>query len=119
MSFDLFNDATTQGLEYSLNNLSLRQQVLANNVANSQTPGFTAQDVNFEAQLGSIFNGQDSVTPDATGAVVDSPDLTSRIDGNSVSMESQMSKESQTNLLYNALTQLTTDRFAILKTAIA
>ncbi len=119
MSFNLFNDATTQGLEYSLNNLSLRQQVLANNVANSQTPGFTAQDVSFESQLAGIFNGQDQVTPDAAGAVVNAPDLTSRLDGNSVSMESQMSKESQTNLLYNALTQLTTDRFAILKTAIA
>ncbi|HEY8285899.1 MAG TPA: flagellar basal body rod protein FlgB [Chloroflexota bacterium] len=119
MSFDLFNDATTQGLEYSLNSLSLRQQVLANNVANSQTPGFTAQDVNFENQLSNVLNGQNSVTPDAAGSVVDSPDLTSRLDGNTVSMESQMSKESQTNLLYNALTQLTTDRFAILKTAIA
>ncbi|HVC80903.1 MAG TPA: flagellar basal body protein [Chloroflexota bacterium] len=119
MSFDLFNDATTQGLEYSLNSLSLRQQVLANNVANTQTPGFTAQDVNFENQLSGILDGQTAVTPDAAGTVVDSPDLTSRIDGNSVSMESQMSKESQTNLLYNALTQLTTDRFAILKTAMS
>ena len=119
MSFDLFNDATTQGLEYSLNSLSLRQQVLANNVANEQTPGFTAQDVNFENQLSGILDGQTAIAPAAAGAVVDSPDLTSRIDGNSVSMESQMSKESQTNLLYNALTQLTTDRFAILKTAMS
>lgn len=118
MSFNLFNDATTQGLEYSLNSLSLRQQVLANNVANSQTPGFTAQDVNFENQLANIFDGQASASPDAAGSVVDAPDLTSRLDGNSVSMESQMSKESQTNLLYDTLTQLATDRFSILKTAI-
>jgi flagellar basal-body rod protein FlgB len=117
MSFDLFNDATTQGLEYSLNSLSLRQQVLANNVANVQTPGFVAQDVSFENQLAGIFNEQNSVSQDESGDVVDSPDLSAATDGNTVSMESQMTKEAQTSLLYNTLTQLTVDRFSILKSA--
>ena len=119
MSFDLFNDATTQGLEYSLNSLSLRQQVLANNIANVQTPGFVAQDVSFEDRLAGIFNGQNAVSPDAMGGVVDSPDLSASTDGNTVSMESQMTKESQTSLLYNTLTQLTADRFGILKSAMS
>jgi flagellar basal-body rod protein FlgB len=119
MSFDLFNDATTQGLEYSLNSLSLRQQVLANNIANVQTPGFVAQDVSFEDRLAGIFNGQSTVSPDAMGGVVDSPDLSTSTDGNTVSMESQMTKESQTSLLYNTLTQLTADRFGILKSAMS
>ena len=58
MSFDLFNDSTMQGMEYALNSLSLRQDVLSNNVANAQTPGYQAQDVTFQNQLASILAGQ-------------------------------------------------------------
>src|SRR5690348_7450422 len=115
---DLFNDATMAGLEYALNSLSLRQQVLANNVANAQTPGYVAQDVNFESQMASIFSGDAESTPTAAGAVVESPDVTTRQDGNSVGMEAEMSKVSETQLMYNALTQLTADRMSIFKTAI-
>lgn len=118
MSFDLFNDPTMQGMEYALNSLSLRQQVLANNIANAQTPGYQAQDVSFENQLSSIIDGQSSADPSATGEVVASPDLTTSNDGNTVGMESEMSKVSETNIMYNALSQLTSDRLSILKTAI-
>lgn len=118
MSFDLFNDPTMQGMEYALNSLSLREQVLSNNIANAQTPGYEAQDVSFESQLGNILDGQDAAAPTDAGMVVQSPDMTTRQDGNSVGMESQMSKMSETDLLYNALSQLTSDRLSILKTAI-
>lgn len=118
MSFDLFNDPTAQGLEYALNSLSLRQQVLANNIANAQTPGYEAQDVSFESQLAGILGGQAQATPMAAGDVVQSPDMAATQDGNSVGMESEMSRMSETNLLYDALSQLTADRMGILKTAI-
>jgi flagellar basal-body rod protein FlgB len=118
MSFDLFNDPTMQGMEYALNSLSLRQQVLSDNIANAQTPGYQAQDVSFEGQLANILDGGSAATPTATGDVIESPDLTTRQDGNSVGMESQMSKMTETNLQYDALSQLTADRLSILKTAI-
>lgn len=118
MSFDLFNDATMQGMEYALNSLSLRQQVLANNVANAQTPGFVSQDVSFQDQLTGILNGAQSATPLETGAVVNAPDISTRVDGNTVSMESEMGRMNETNITYDALTQLTADRLGILKTAI-
>ena len=118
MSFGLFNDPTSQGMEYALNSLSLRQQVIANNVANAQTPGYLAQDVSFESQLSSILDGQAQAGPMDTGTIQDAPGLTTRLDGNNVSMESEMSKMSETNIMYDALTQLTADRLSILKTAI-
>jgi flagellar basal-body rod protein FlgB len=118
MGIDLFNEPTMQGLEFALNSLSQRQQVLANNIANAQTPGFIAQDVSFEDQLAQIFDGQATATPMAQGAMADAPDYASTPDGNTVSMESQMAKVTETNLLYNALTQLTADRLGILNTAI-
>ena len=119
MSNGIFNDPTMQGLQYALNSLSMRQQVLSNNVANAQTPGFMAQDVNFENHMAAILDGSANAGPLDTGQVTDSPDLTTRGVGNTVGMESQMSKISETNLMYDALTQLTADRLGILKTAIS
>ncbi len=118
MSFNLFNDATMQGMEYALNALSERQQVLANNISNAQTPGFQAQDVSFQNQLASILGGQTTASPLDTGTVVDSPDITTSNDGNTVGMEGEMSKMTETNVAYDALTQLTADRLGIFKTAI-
>ena len=37
---NLFSDPTMQGLQFALNSLRQRQQVLSNNIANAQTPGF-------------------------------------------------------------------------------
>jgi flagellar basal-body rod protein FlgB len=118
MGNELFNDPTMQGMEYALNSLSLRQQVIANNIANIQTPGYISQDVSFEQQLSGILGGQTTTSPLDTGTVTESPDLSASPDGNTVSMESEMSKMNETNILYDALTQLTADRMGILKTAI-
>ncbi|MDQ2827908.1 MAG: flagellar basal body rod protein FlgB [Chloroflexota bacterium] len=119
MNNDLFNDTTMQGLQYALNSLSLRQQVLANNIANAQTPGYVSQDVSFEDRLGAILSGSDtSATPNSTGTVIATPDMTTSPNGNTVSMESEMSKTSETGIMYDALTQLTADRMGVLKTAI-
>jgi len=115
----IFNDPTMQGMEYALDSLSLRQQVLANNIANAQTPGYMARDVNFADHLSTILSGQESATPtNPIGVVVAAPDVSTRNDGNTVSMESEMSKTSETGILYDALTQLTADRMGIIKTAI-
>ena len=114
----LFNDSTMQGLQFALNSLSQRQQVLSNNIANAQTPGYVAQDVSFESQLSSILSGAANDSADGQGIVVNAADLTTSQDGNRVDMNSQMSKVTETNLMYDALTQLTADRLGILNTAI-
>jgi flagellar basal-body rod protein FlgB len=114
----IFNDQTMQGLQYALNSLSMRQQVLSNNIANAQTPGFISQDVSFEDQLATILGGQTDAAPGTQGEVVAAPDMTTTRDGNTVSLENQMTKESQTNIMFDALAQLTSDRLGILRTAI-
>ncbi|MBX3170359.1 MAG: flagellar basal body rod protein FlgB [Candidatus Eremiobacteraeota bacterium] len=47
----MFQLLDTQLLENSLDASSLRQQVIANNIANLNTPGYQAQTVSFEAEL--------------------------------------------------------------------
>ena len=44
-------DVTQVALQQALAGASARQQVLANNVANANTPGFTRSDLDFHSQL--------------------------------------------------------------------
>ena len=53
------NDVTMTALHSALRGLSTRQRVIADNVANIQTPGFRAGRVDFESALGdALANGE-------------------------------------------------------------
>jgi hypothetical protein len=72
-------DPTMQAIQTSLDGLAARQRIEATNLANSETPGYTAQTVSFEDSLSSaIANGSPSqaqitnrLEPTITWAVVD------------------------------------------------
>lgn len=90
--------------------LTMRQSTIAQNVANVNTPGFKAQDVKaFESTLESMSltmtitramhmtpaghsDARTDVAPDETGEVLHS--------GNTVNLESEMSKASEVNRAY-------------------
>ncbi len=52
-------------LEAGMRAEGLRQQAIANNVANMQTNGYRRSDVNFEQVLSKAINGGGPVNPDA------------------------------------------------------
>ncbi|MBB6636695.1 flagellar basal body rod protein FlgB [Cohnella thailandensis] len=56
---DLLGGASFQRLEGALKAASLRQQVISNNVANVDTPGFKRSDVVFEELLEQAMNSAD------------------------------------------------------------
>ncbi|HUA47906.1 MAG TPA: hypothetical protein VMA77_21900 [Solirubrobacteraceae bacterium] len=108
-------DATQQALESAMSGSELRNTLLTQNLANVDTPGYQAQDVNFQASLAqAIQAGQSpsSVTfqpytvAGSTGA-----------DGNGVSPEQQEAALSQNGLLYETLTQIAAQRESILESA--
>jgi len=117
---DLF-DSSIVGVEKAMQGSLLRQQVLANNIANANTPGFQRSDVNFQAALQQAFS-TGSATPgqiqqvsfqpqtDASGAM--------RVDGNSVDINTEMADLSENTLDYQALESIMGTRMSILKTAI-
>ena len=55
-------DTTMVGLERAMSGAQMRQQVLANNLANANTPGFKRSDVDFHSALAAAF-GQGAATP--------------------------------------------------------
>ena len=116
--------------------LSARQNVLAQNVANVDTPGYTARDlkpVNFEdilkgsttaPQFAGGMNVTDprhiSLTPPGAENFGDfnSPDVEANPSGNSVSLEQEMIRVSDTQAEYQAASNLYAKAIDMMKTAI-
>ena len=60
----MFDSVSSLALQSALNGLSLRQRAIANNIANVNTPGYTAQRVSFEAELSrAVAKGTGTVAP--------------------------------------------------------
>ena len=114
--------------------LSQRQDVLSQNIANADTPGYTARDLkpaDFARMLqnvtsGNTFSGLMTDDPRhiaiSTGQVgfenVDSPDVNANPTGNSVSLEEEMIKVADTQAQFQAATNLYSKAMNMMRTAI-
>jgi flagellar basal-body rod protein FlgB len=112
-------DSTLIGLERAMSGAMLRQQVLANNLANANTPGFKRSDVDFQGALAQAFSrnagaGGIGATP---FAVEQETNTTVRADGSNVDVDTEMANLAQNSLAYTAYTSVVTARIKILETA--
>lgn len=132
MAESILNSVTLQLIKLGLDGLSLRQQVIAHNIANADTPGYQARAVTFEEALQRQMKtqGQRLVlatthpahltgqVPLLAPQVVTRPATTMRPDGNNVDIDLEMSQLAETTIRYQALTQLAAGKLAILKAAV-
>lgn len=93
-----------------------RQRVIAQNVANSDTPGYGARDLKVPTDFAAAMNRQNGVRVMTTHAahiappaqnklrfdVSKSPDSETTLDGNSVVVEEQMLKMAESRMAYDA-----------------
>ncbi len=96
----------------------LRHRVLANNIANAETPGFKASRVEFESLLqAAVAGGSDpaAVAPQ----VVQDAGLSLTPDGNNVDIDTEMAALAGNQLWYAALTRSLGDQFGRLRAAIS
>jgi flagellar basal-body rod protein FlgB len=109
--------------------LTERQTVLADNIANSDTPEFTAKDISpidFESELKSatvmrVTNVNHMVGTKAAGhsaSIIDSPDSEASPNGNSVVLEDQMIKVSDTQFDYAASVNLYKKALGLIRMAV-
>jgi flagellar basal-body rod protein FlgC len=89
-------DLTMQAIQASLDGLAARQRVIADNLANSETPGYTAQTVSFENSLSSAIGSGDptqtSITPGVTNDVRDGLGNNVSVDGETLNTVRPMSQ---------------------------
>lgn len=110
-------DLPSRILENALDTASLRQRVLANNIANVNTPGFKRSRVDFEAELArALASGQNPEAVQPT--VVHETDSMGRPDGNNVDIEAESVKMAENQIWYSALTRQISDHFARLRMVI-
>ena len=96
---------------------SLRQKVLAGNVANQNTPGYRRQVVHFESLLRDAIEGSGDLSDVQPKVVVD--DITpARPDGNNVSLELEESAQDENLLLFEAYAAIMRNRFELLRASI-
>ena len=121
------HDLTSQVLARALDGLSLRAQTIANNIANVDTPGFSASDVTFETNLQAALDRQATGRPLAGGGLaatdmaprlVPVPGTSLRPDGNNVDIDREMTRLADTQLSFAATTQLLGLKFQRLHQAI-
>jgi flagellar basal-body rod protein FlgB len=107
-----------------MSGLAARQRVIANNVANVDTPAFKASEVRFENVLAQAAargprGGINQASLNAAAARETPVDTTTlRADGNNVDVDREMELLSEANLSYSALTQVMQTRLGILRNVI-
>ena len=109
----MFDSVTFVALNSALDGLALRQRVIANNVANINTPNFHATRVQFEDELArQVSNGNGAVK--ATQKLSLEP---TRLDGNNVNLDTETLLNVDTVLRYQVATQAVDSTFSTLRTA--
>lgn len=128
-------DSTMQLLHRNMDLRSARQRVISSNLANEETPGYRASDLQFVEQLQAAHKGRFPLTlavtqgqhfgprgaqgyQTVTGKLAEVPAGDLPLDANSVNLELEMAKLSDNAMQYNAAATITAMRFHQLLSAI-
>jgi flagellar basal-body rod protein FlgB len=122
-------------LERSLDFRSRRNNLLAGNIANIETPGYKAKDLVFEQALGAALKSQEPGPMVTTNRrhmsgnnptplemvqprTIQSANSVGSVDGNSVDLEREMAKLAENQIDYQALAQMISHKLLQLRTVI-
>ncbi len=115
MSVVAMIDSTGSAIYAALNGLAARQRVIANNVANIETPGYIAGKVSFEDSLRAAIAGGDAGATSVS--TVRSADPVNQ-NGNNVSLDNEVVSLTDTDLRYQLMVQALNQKFGLLRSAI-
>jgi flagellar basal-body rod protein FlgB len=105
-------DSITDRLGHYLDLLSTRQKLVASNIANADTPGYTAKDIDFQFEFLSLAHG-------SAPNVIDTPGLTARSDGNNVDMDHESRLLAENAMRFNVASNLIRAQMRVVKSAIS
>lgn len=125
----LFSDNSIMAAKMALDGLSRRQQLISQNIANIDTPGYRAQQVSFESAIQRALrsSGQIQLAVTKPGHMAmngmqpfyqttDRPGGTARADENNVDIDVELSQMTETGIQYQAVSQEVSKKLALLKT---
>ncbi|HZQ52014.1 MAG TPA: flagellar basal body protein [Bryobacteraceae bacterium] len=88
-----------------------RQRLVASNIANADTPGYKAKDIDFQAELQNASAGMAPAVEEVPGLVV-------KNDGNNVNLDREARLLSENALRFNIAANLLRSQIKIVKMAI-
>ena len=99
-------------LHTAINGLSMRQNVIADNIANVDTPGFRARSVEFESALEKAIERGTARTggPGALGATTEATDTPVGANDNNVDLRKESIAAVQTQYQYQIMGRAISDR---------
>jgi flagellar basal-body rod protein FlgB len=110
----VLESVTGAALASALDGLAARQRAIANNIANVNTPGYTAERVSFEDALAaSVAQGDGHVA--ATTARSLEP---TRLDGNNVNLDTETLSNVDTVLRFQFASQAAGNQFSAIRAAL-
>jgi flagellar basal-body rod protein FlgB len=145
-------DPAQRVLTSALDGLALREQAVAANLSNIDTPGYQAETVNFESELQAQLAGALDASPmalnaptlgpsaalglartsggqfagTAAGAIASRAALDSRdpanaqrVDGNTVSVDEEMTALAETQIKYSSVSRMITGKLGMLKDVVS
>ncbi len=115
--------SNTDALAKALNASWLRGEVISNNIANVDTPGYKRREVAFEGYLAEALKNPNSKRSNKMRELVpkvytDNAHLSYRLDGNNVDIDTEMAYMAQNQIKYNTLISQVNYDFKRLKNAL-
>ena len=110
MSSPVVNGITNRIAHY-MDLLSARQKLVVSNIANIDTPGYKAKDIDFQREFLSMAPGQ-------SADVIEAPGLVVKSDGNNVSLDREARLLSENALRFNVASNLMRSQLKIVESAI-
>ena len=107
----MLDDIASVTLRAAVAGLSMRQQVTSNNIANLETPGFTAGTVSFESSLAAAVAAGD---PTQTAITTAPSTAAAGVNGNNVSLSTEMVAATKTGLQEQMLTGALTSTYGLI-----
>lgn len=111
----VLDDIASVTLQTAISGLGERQRVTANNIANVETPGFTASNVNFESSLAEAVAAGD---PTRTVVTTTAYPGAAGINGNNVSLDAEVVTATETGLQEKLLTGAITSKYGFISTVL-
>ena len=98
-------------LEHYMDLLSTRQKLVASNIANADTPGYKAKDIDFQSEFHSALQGSASNVVEVEG-------LTVHNDGNNVNIDREARMLAENAIRFNVAANLVRGRLRAIRMAI-
>jgi flagellar basal-body rod protein FlgB len=112
----VFDDVSSTSLKVAVAGLSARQNAIANNISNIETPGYQARKVKFEEELSNaVAHGRSPST--VTPSVQNSLEPT-RLNGNNVNLDTETLSHVDTMMRYQLTLRALDGKYGLIRDAI-